>query len=114
MRAATASAPPGCPMFLKCFDRRNGPNAIVAWLAFPFALLLLGAGVVGALHHHAGGAIDTACAVCSASTASATTVPVDAAPLGPELRPEALVLPAESRPAFLAVRRASSRAPPTA
>lgn len=99
---------------MKHLYTRHRSSAIVAWLAIPFAVLLLGAGIIGVLHHHRGGAVDSSCAICAASVTSATTVPIIAAPAGPELRQGAVVLPAASRPAHAPIRRASTRAPPTA
>ncbi len=94
--------------------KRNGSSAIVAWLAIPLAMVLCAAGIIGVVHHHSGGTVDAACAICSASVAPATTVPVVAAPAGPELRLGTVALPAETQLASAAVHRASSRAPPIA
>ena len=99
---------------MKRLHTRHGSSAVIARLAIPFAALWLGASLIGVLHHHPGGTVDPSCATCSASVASATTVPVIAAPAGPEPRPSTVVLLAESRPAHPAILRASSRAPPSA
>ena len=94
---------------------RWGSKAASSLLAFAFSLLLLGAGVIGAAHHHhATGLGDASCAVCQASTAAgAITVPA-AVPVAPTQYSEALAPVADRGPASAAPGRASSRAPPTA
>jgi hypothetical protein len=96
---------------MRCFFRQS--RAVIAMLAIPLAALLIGAGVLGALHHHAGGARDANCALCTASANTPTTVPAAVVPSAPQLQAGTIVLPAQQATACNAGRWASSRAPPT-
>lgn len=89
-------------------------RSVIALLAIPLAVLLIGTGVLGALHHHAGGVRDANCALCTANANAPTTVPAAVVPSAPQLQPGTIMLPAQQVPAWNAGRRASSRAPPAA
>jgi hypothetical protein len=99
---------------MKLVRRTPATTRGFAMLAITLGLLLLGASLAGALHHHSGGGTDSACALCSAGGITATATPAIAAPAAPGPRPETIAPRLENRHARVAAGRASSRAPPSA
>jgi hypothetical protein len=76
--------------------------------------LLLGGGVLAAVHVHAGDEGAGHCALCSLAGALASPAPRAPDPAPPELRQPKLVVHSQYRPAFAPVRLAPARAPPAA